>query len=273
MKPVLKILLILFNINFIWAYEVIYAINAGGPSHMDEMGIEYDEDPLEVGQASDYGKKILMMGRVSQADEILYQTERYHTSTFGYDIPLDGDGTYMLVLKFCEVYFNAPNQKVFDVILNDDHIVISDLDIFGQVGRGVAHDEYIQFSVNHGKLYYKEEESDLRGQKSVKVEFIKGQFDNPKVNAIILLKGDDVDNFPRLNPLVQPDEVPPPANLFEDQRANDDFDEEIASPPKYRKTSGPKQEDPYSMYDSSVMIPVFVAIAAFIPLLYFLCKL
>lgn len=29
-----------------------------------------------------------------------------------------GDGEYALVLKFCEVYFNAPNAKVFDVVLN-----------------------------------------------------------------------------------------------------------------------------------------------------------
>jgi hypothetical protein len=44
--------------------------------------------------------------------QILYQTERYHYSTFGYDLPLRGDGNYVLVLKFAEVYFNAPDQKV-----------------------------------------------------------------------------------------------------------------------------------------------------------------
>lgn len=39
---------------------------------------------------------------------------RYHTSTFGYDIPVSQDGPYVLVLKFCEVYFDAPGQKVLD---------------------------------------------------------------------------------------------------------------------------------------------------------------
>ena len=47
-----------------------------------------------------------------QNDQILYQTERYHTDTFGYDIPVKEDGWYLLVLKFSEVYFNAPNMKV-----------------------------------------------------------------------------------------------------------------------------------------------------------------
>jgi hypothetical protein len=100
------------------AYKIIYAVNAGGDEFEDSNGIIFQKDPLLVGTASDYGKNLLMIGRVPQADEILYQTERYHTSTFGYDLPTEGDGEYLLILKFCEVYFNAPNMKVFDVVLN-----------------------------------------------------------------------------------------------------------------------------------------------------------
>lgn len=55
---------------------------------------------------------ILQCFRVHPNDQILYQTERYHHSTFGYDIPVVEDGNYVMVLKFCEVYFNAPNMKV-----------------------------------------------------------------------------------------------------------------------------------------------------------------
>ena len=46
---------------------------------------------------------------------------------------VDGDGDYLLVLKMSEVYFNAPNMKVFDVVLNGDLTVSSDLDIFEKV--------------------------------------------------------------------------------------------------------------------------------------------
>lgn len=93
--------------------EVIYAINAGGEAHSDSYGIRYLRDPLmgKVGTASDYGKQ-LIIGRVNSVDQILYQTERYHHSTFGYDIPISEDGEYVLTLKFCEVYFNSPNMKV-----------------------------------------------------------------------------------------------------------------------------------------------------------------
>ena len=96
------------------AYNLIYAVNCGGEEHEDSNGLRYERDPLKVGTASDFGKNLLMIGRVPQNDEILYQTERYHTNTFGYDLPLSGDGDYALVLKFCEVYFNAPNLKVSD---------------------------------------------------------------------------------------------------------------------------------------------------------------
>lgn len=92
--------------------QVIYAVNAGGYDHTDKNGILYESDPLNVGTASDYGNHLLIIGRVAEQDEVLYRTERYHTATFGYDLPLEGDGTYALVLKFCEVYFNEPNMKV-----------------------------------------------------------------------------------------------------------------------------------------------------------------
>jgi len=185
--------------------EVIYAINAGGEAFTDSLGIKYDRDPLfgKVGTASDYGKQLLI-GRVPSQDQILYQTERYHHSTFGYDIPIHEDGDYVMVLKFCEVYFNSPNMKVFDIVLNGDHTIVTDLDIYDRVGRGVAHDEYVAFSVNRDRLYYNEEESDIRGGK-IRVEFIKGYRDNPKINAIYVVKA-KLEDVPRLPPLPEVEE-------------------------------------------------------------------
>ena len=40
-----------------------------------------------------------------------------------------------------------------------------------------------------------------------------------------------------------------------------------------RKPSGPRATNPYSEEDNSSMLPVFVAIGAFIPLVFCLCKL
>lgn len=92
--------------------EVIYAVNCGGESHTDVHGVRYQKDPhTSMGISSDYGKN-LMIQRVTPQDQILYQTERYDTRTFGYDVPIKRDGQYVLVLKFSEVWFTAPHQKV-----------------------------------------------------------------------------------------------------------------------------------------------------------------
>ena len=91
--------------------EVIFAINVGGESHTDINGIKYSADNSKNGIASDYGKSLLIQRVVSQ-DHVLYQTERYDTKTFGYNFPVKQDGDYVLILKFCEVWFTAPNQKV-----------------------------------------------------------------------------------------------------------------------------------------------------------------
>lgn len=61
---------------------------------------------------------------------------------------------------------------MFDVVLNGDHTVVTDLDIFERVGRGIAHDEYVPFKVQGDKLIYNDEESDILAGK-IRVEFIK----------------------------------------------------------------------------------------------------
>lgn len=262
------------------AFEVIYAINAGGEAHTDGNNIHYDQDPLmnKLGTASDYGKQFTI-GRVPQWDEYLYQTERYHTSNFGYDIPVAGDGDYALVLKFSEVYFTAPNMKVFDALLNNEHMVVQDLDIYSQVGKSIAHDEIVYFTISRGRLYYKEEESEIRGGR-VRIEFIKGHRDNPKVNAFVLFKG-DLHSIPKLPPLeleqVQGDQAGRNVGSSDSGNGPDGDSEAKAErrkqSAKSRKTSGPRQQDPYALDDSTVMLPVFIAIGAFIPLLFCLCKL
>ena len=56
--------------------------------------------------------------------------------------------------------------------LNGEHAVIHELDIYGKVGRGSAHDEVIPFSVRNGKLKINGETSEVIDGK-VSVEFVK----------------------------------------------------------------------------------------------------
>jgi len=260
--------------------NVIYAINAGGDAHTDIQGVIYKRDPLSnvAGISSDFGKQ-LSIQRVHPHDQILYQTERYHTQTFGYNIPIKEDGQYVIVLKFSEVYFNAPGQKVFDVVLNNDHSIVSDLDIYSNVGHGVAHDEMIPFTIADGMLKVQGEETNFEG--SLRVDFIKGSRDNPKINAILVIKG-GVNDVPPLAPIKSENEHSAPPKEARNSRTRDipsDDDEDEApekpsgKPDKKYKTSGPKAADPYAADDTATLLPLLVAIGAFIPLLFCLCKL
>ena len=114
-----ELLAIATYVGVAWAAspgEVIWAVNCGGDQHIDQYGIVYQRDPLQrTGVASDFGRS-LMIQRVSPQDQIIYQTERYHTNNFAYDVPISRDGDYVLVLKFCEVWFTQPNQKVIQCV-------------------------------------------------------------------------------------------------------------------------------------------------------------
>lgn len=60
--------------------------------------------------------------------------------------------------------------------LNGEHTVVENLDIYNKVGRGVAHDEIVPFSVRNGKLKVNGETSKINGK--VSVEFIKVYYDS-----------------------------------------------------------------------------------------------
>ena len=68
-------------------------------------------------------------------------------------MPLKDQGKYVLILKFSEVYFNSPKEKIFDIGFGDTK-VINNLDIYSKVGKAAANDEYIEFEFKNGKIYF-----------------------------------------------------------------------------------------------------------------------
>ncbi|XP_061841830.2 malectin [Nerophis lumbriciformis] len=250
------------------AERVIWAVNAGGESHVDVHGIHFKKDPLEgkVGKASDYGMRLPIL-RSSPEDQVLYQTERYNEDTFGYDIPIRDEGDYILVMKYAEVYFAQSQQKVFDVRLNG-HVVVKDLDIFERVGHSTAHDEIVPFSIRRGKLSVQGEVSTFNGK--LTAEFVKGYYDNPKVCALYVMKGTPED-VPKLQPH-------PGLEKHEEEEEDGEVGDDVGKkklPPdsKPRVQSGPRTPNPYAADNSSLMFPILVAFGVFIPTLFCLCRL
>jgi hypothetical protein len=205
----------------------------------------YEQDPSTDGIASDHGMQLNRIGRVHPQDEILFRTERYGTGTFGYDINLPEDGEYVLVMKFCEVYFRGPGQKVFDIYLNGKHLIVSDLDIFATVGFGVAHQEVIPFAVKNGvtSLEVGGDVSKIRSKK-IRLDFMKGQHDNPKINAFYVIKGRP-EQVPPLPEMTHFQEEEEDGDLYRDEEEEDlEAFERNYDQKKYRK-SGPSTYDPW----------------------------
>ena len=172
--------------------NVVYAVNCGGPSLKTKDGVRYEADTgYSSGVTSDYGFNFASIRNTKDSE--LYQTERYDVQSFSYQIPVTEDGVYTLVLKFSEVYFGAEGDKVFDVRIGDVE-VISDLDIFAKVGKAAAYDEYVEFTVNKGLLYIDGQQV-RKGLSAGKltIDFVKGDYDNPKINAIALVRGTKAD--------------------------------------------------------------------------------
>uniref|UniRef100_A0A8R1XQ34 Malectin domain-containing protein n=1 Tax=Onchocerca volvulus TaxID=6282 RepID=A0A8R1XQ34_ONCVO len=246
--------------------NIYYAVNCGGQEHTDLYGIHYQADPLRVGIASDFGSRLSIV-RVDPHDAILYQTERYHTDDFSYTVPLPKDnGEYTLVLKFCEVYFQSSQQKVFDVLLNDE-VVIAELDIFKEAeGVGIAYDRLLTFHVENGVLLYGGRR-DSSGY--IKITLAKGALDNPKINAFYIYRGPKTD-------------IPPLQDiLFDEETEEEQEEEELDGQADVRLRSEvsrfedePLVKDPYAEQDTSHMfIPFLIAFACFFPVLFCLCKL
>lgn len=229
---------------------------------------------------------------------ILYQTERYDLQKFSYEIPLNDDGEFVLWLKFAEVWFNSPNMKVFQVVLNDEHVLIDELDIFAKVGRSSAHDEYFPFQIKNGRLVVKGRSSSYSGLLKVTFQRIDHR-DNPKVNAIIVWKGSidreslslssfpdlplsslslvaEMPRLPALEPVETIDDDPTYAEN-EANEENEELDEYLPEPKEETrrtlKTSGPKVVDPYAEDHSSSFVPLLVALVALVPILFCLCRL
>lgn len=60
--------------------------------------------------------------------------------------------------------------QVFDVHINN-LVAVKQLDIYDKVGKGVAHDEYIPFTVSKGHLHFESQFIAFSG--SLRVDFVK----------------------------------------------------------------------------------------------------
>ncbi len=228
--------------------NVEIAINCGGPEFRTKSGVTYQKDMyFEGGEASDFG----MNSEIKNTKEKeIYQTERWSSKDLDYNIPLKKDGKYVLVLKFSEVYFNNKGEKVFDFKIGDETI-LENIDIYEKVGKNNAYDEFIEFELKNNKILVEGKEVANgydEDSKKLQISFEKKEADNPKINAILIVRGTlkdtDYDEYQRGHELLEKQKQELDKKNREFQRMSksidfEDFEDDFTDDgKKYRVSNG-----------------------------------
>ncbi|MFN7932904.1 MAG: malectin domain-containing carbohydrate-binding protein [Bryobacteraceae bacterium] len=88
-------------------------VNAGGEQYVDSLGQSWSADSgFSGGQTYATGNAI-----TGTTDSALYRTERWNSSTLQYQFNCSA-GTYDVTLKFAEIWFTSPGQRVFHIAIN-----------------------------------------------------------------------------------------------------------------------------------------------------------
>lgn len=134
-----------YNDSVTWTYSPNVRLSAGARMPFtDSGGRFFDVDHYYSGGTTG-STSATIAGTTDQAE---YQTYRY--GTFSYSIPVQ-NGTYTLYLKFMEPYETAVGQRIFSVSANGATI-ISNLDIYSQVGKNTALQLSFTVTVTNGTL-------------------------------------------------------------------------------------------------------------------------
>ncbi len=107
-------------------------INCGGPDYTDSNSNLFIADTYYDTSVwtSTYSTPNAISNTV---EEELYQTERVgYNLNLGYEIPVPDD-TYTVILHFAELYFDAANSRVFDILI-EGTVVLDDYDIWTEAG-------------------------------------------------------------------------------------------------------------------------------------------
>jgi hypothetical protein len=123
-------------------------VNAGGTQVTDALGRVWAGDNGFVGGGA-YVNNNTVRNTPTPA---IYQSERYGTpGTVEYKYSL-ADGTYTVNLKFAEIWFTSPGQRVYNIVVNGQQVFANFDPLAISGGPNMAIDEQYQATVTNGTL-------------------------------------------------------------------------------------------------------------------------
>jgi hypothetical protein len=185
--------------------HVIYAINLGGDAHTDLQGISYQKDNGQHFQHTD--DEFTVLG-VPEEDQQIYQSY-FWDPELNIQIPINGSGTYLLILKFS---VPCKSRRWTDVTINGQHKILQKFSVYKQAGGyDTAYDEHVLFTICNGKMLYRNETSVIKDNKfKFQLKCSKTcsrTISQVMISAIVLLKG-DADQMAKRYPLNRLESLP-----------------------------------------------------------------
>ena len=137
-------------------------VHAGGSAYTDSLHNVWSADTGFSG-----GNTYTTTGAIANTtDPTLYLSERYGAMTYTFTVPA---GTYNVTLKFAEIFYTNPGERIFNVAINGT-TVLPNFDIVAQAGGGMkALDKTFPATAVAGKIT---------------IQFTTGSVDLPKISAI-----------------------------------------------------------------------------------------
>jgi hypothetical protein len=125
----------------------ILSINCGGSAFTSSDGTQWSTDQYYAGGDLIYSGSLIN----GTQDLYLYRTARRGLyGNFSYSIPL-ANGSYLLRLRFAEIVYSAPGQRVFNVAANSSPL-LTNFDILKEVAPLTVDDKQFNVTVSNGTL-------------------------------------------------------------------------------------------------------------------------
>jgi beta-glucanase (GH16 family) len=125
-------------------------INCAGPAALDYLADTVWTKDTEFGFLDGTSANYPSSLQISGTDEdVIFQSDKYGMVTYKVRVP---NGSYIVKLMFAEKYFNSSGNRIFDVYIEQNR-VITDLDIYSQVGKNAAYiKQIVNVQVNDGVM-------------------------------------------------------------------------------------------------------------------------
>lgn len=134
------------SVSVIYVTPMVRRVNTGGADYLDAAGNRWDADYGHTGIDNAATTSATIAGT---SDQPLYQSERWGPS-FDYSFYLP-NGRYAVILKFTEIYWPRPGQRVFTVAINGQP-VLTHFDILTLVPPNTALDRSFSVTVTDDVL-------------------------------------------------------------------------------------------------------------------------